>query len=204
MAWHRPGEKPLSEPMMVSLLTHIYASLGLNELKPVWTTYGICTIIHRVTLICVSKLTIIVSDNGLLPGWHQVIIWTKPRILLIGPLRTNFNEILIGIHTSSFKKIHFKMSFGKWRPFCLGLNVLMNWLVSTSINVYFSIPNLYHDGTTHRLFKLTHWGQNKVAPMLQMTFSNAFWYKEIVLFWLKFHGSMCWTYHNLISEPIMA
>ena len=26
------GDKPLSEPMMVSLLTHIYASLGLNEL----------------------------------------------------------------------------------------------------------------------------------------------------------------------------
>ena len=30
MAWRRPGDKPLSEPMMVSLLTH-YASLGLNE-----------------------------------------------------------------------------------------------------------------------------------------------------------------------------
>ena len=32
MAWRRPGDKPLSEPMMVSLLTHIYTSLGLNEL----------------------------------------------------------------------------------------------------------------------------------------------------------------------------
>ena len=32
MAWCRPGDKPLSEPMMVSLLTHIYASLSLNEL----------------------------------------------------------------------------------------------------------------------------------------------------------------------------
>ena len=32
MAWHRPGHKPLSEQMMASLLTHIYASLGLNEL----------------------------------------------------------------------------------------------------------------------------------------------------------------------------
>ena len=28
MAWRRPGDKPLSEPMMESLLTHIYASLG--------------------------------------------------------------------------------------------------------------------------------------------------------------------------------
>ena len=32
MAWRRPGDKPLSKPMMVSLLTHIYASLGPNEL----------------------------------------------------------------------------------------------------------------------------------------------------------------------------
>ena len=33
MAWRQPGKKPLSKPMMVSLLTHIYASLGLNELS---------------------------------------------------------------------------------------------------------------------------------------------------------------------------
>ena len=26
MAWHRPGDKPLSEPMMVSLLMHIYVT----------------------------------------------------------------------------------------------------------------------------------------------------------------------------------
>ena len=32
MAWHRPGDKPLSEQMMVSLPTHIYASLGHNKL----------------------------------------------------------------------------------------------------------------------------------------------------------------------------
>ena len=31
MAWNRPGGKPLSEPMMVSLLTHI--DLGLNDLR---------------------------------------------------------------------------------------------------------------------------------------------------------------------------
>ena len=33
MAWRRPGDKPLSEPMMVSLLTHICViALGLNQL----------------------------------------------------------------------------------------------------------------------------------------------------------------------------
>ena len=38
-------------------------------------------------------------------------------MLLIGPLGTNFSDILIQIHTFSLKKIHFKMSSGKWRPF---------------------------------------------------------------------------------------
>ena len=78
----------------------------------------------RVTHICVGNLTIIGSDNGLSPGRHQVITWTSVGILLIGPLGTNFSEMLVEIHTFSFKKIHLKMLFGKWQPFCLGLNVL--------------------------------------------------------------------------------
>ena len=77
------------------------------------------------THIFVSKLTIIGSDNGLSPGRRQAIIWTNTGILLIGPLGTIFSEILIGIHTFSFKKMHLKMSSRKRQPFCLGFNVLM-------------------------------------------------------------------------------
>ena len=78
----------------------------------------------RVTHICVSKLTIIGSDNGLSPDRRQAIIWTNAGSLLIGPLGTIFSEIWIEIHTFSFNKIHLKMSSAKWRPLCLGLNVL--------------------------------------------------------------------------------
>ena len=78
----------------------------------------------RVTHICVGKVTFIGSDNGLSPGRRQAIIWTNAGMLLIGPLGTNFSEMLIEIHTFSFKEIQLKMSSGKWRPFCLGLNVL--------------------------------------------------------------------------------
>ena len=78
----------------------------------------------RVTHICVSKLTTIGSDNGLSPVRRQAIIWTNAGILLIRPLAIKFNEILIGNQTFSLKKIHLKMSSAKWRPFCLGLNVL--------------------------------------------------------------------------------
>ena len=74
--------------------------------------------------IYVGKLTIIGSDNGFSPKQHQAIIWTNAGILLIGPLGTNFGEILIAIQTFSLKKRHLKMSSAKWRPFCLGLNVL--------------------------------------------------------------------------------
>ena len=89
----------------------------------------LCVLTHwgRVTHICVSKLTIIGSDNGLSPGRHQVIIWTNAGILLIGPLRTNFSEISIEIHIFSFKKMYLKMSSGNWQPSCPGLNVLTLW-----------------------------------------------------------------------------
>ena len=92
----------------------------------------------RVTHICVVKLTIIGSDNGLSPGRRQAIIWTNAGILLIGPLGTNFSEILIEIYTFSFKKMHLKMSSAKWRLFGLGLNELRlgHWY-----NIPLKVPN---------------------------------------------------------------
>ena len=78
----------------------------------------------RVTPICVTKLHTIGSDNGLSPGRRQAIIWTNAGILFINPLETNFSEIFTEIYTLSFKKRHLKMSSGKWRLFCVGLNVV--------------------------------------------------------------------------------
>ena len=78
----------------------------------------------RATQICISKLTIIGSVNGLSPGQRQAIIWTNAGMLLIWTLGTNFSEILSEIHTFSFKEMYLKISSAKWRPFCLGLNVL--------------------------------------------------------------------------------
>ena len=80
-----------------------------------------------MTHICVSKQTIIGSDNGLSPGRRQAIIWTNAGILLIGTSGTNFSEILIEIRIFSFKKMGMKVSSANWRPFCLGLNVLTHW-----------------------------------------------------------------------------
>ena len=73
----------------------------------------------RVTHICVGKLTIIGSDNGLSPGRRQAIVWTNAEIMLIEPLGTNFSEILIGTQIFWFTKMRLKMSSAEWRPFCL-------------------------------------------------------------------------------------
>ena len=52
----------------------------------------------QVTHICISKLTIIGSDDGLSPDQRQAIIWTNAGILITGCLGTKFSEILIKIH----------------------------------------------------------------------------------------------------------
>ena len=103
-------------------VTKAYVSTMRQNSSDQWLTHW-----GRVTHICVFNLTIIGSDNGLSPGRRQAITWTNVGILLIGPLATNFSEMFIEIHTFSFKKIHLKMSSGKWRPFCRGLNVLTHW-----------------------------------------------------------------------------
>ena len=93
----------------------------------------------RVMHICVSKLTIIGSDDGLSPDQCHAIIWTNAGILLIGPSGTNLSEILIKILTFSFEKVHLKVSSAKRRPFFLGLNVLNcgnGGEMSTTMNVW--------------------------------------------------------------------
>ena len=101
----------------------------------------------RATHICVSKLTIIASDNGLSPGRRQAIIWNNAAILSIGLLGTNFSGILIEIVTFSFKKMSLKVSSAKWRPFCLGLYVLKKYeliLSSCDLTMWIRSCEIWH------------------------------------------------------------
>ena len=54
----------------------------------------------------------------------------------IRPIGTNFSEMLIEIQTFPFKKMHLKILSGKWRPFCLGRNVLGSGGVFTGRRIY--------------------------------------------------------------------
>ena len=119
------------------LTSSVKEATGINEL----THWG------RVTHICVSNLTIIGSDNGLSPGRRQAIICTNAGILLIWSLGANFNEIISEINR---KKMHLKMSSGKWRPFCLCLNVLRSHFVSISVTGW--QYNRRHSGDNESLY----------------------------------------------------
>ena len=112
------------------LTDHAVSNIWGNLIR--WPIHGkpipltVCnTLTHwgRVTHICVSKLTIIGSDNGWSPDRRQAIIWTNAGILSIRPLGTKLSEISIVIHIFSFKKMQLKMC-GKWWSRCLGLNIL--------------------------------------------------------------------------------
>ena len=89
--------------------------------------YIVLTHWGQVTHKCVSKLTIIGSDNGLSPGRRQAIIWTNDGILLIGPLATNVSVILIENSYIFFQENAFENIVWKMAAICLGLNVV-NWL----------------------------------------------------------------------------
>ena len=56
---------------------------------------------------------IIDSDSGLLPVWHQAIIWTNAAFLLIGPSGWIFSGILIKTQQFSIKNMHLKMHLQK-------------------------------------------------------------------------------------------
>ena len=129
----------------------------------------------RVTHICVSKLATIGSDNGLSPDRRQAIIWSNAGILLIRTIGTNFSEILSEIHAFSLKKMHSKMASAKWRPFCLGLNVL-------NTDRYLSRLRLKQC--------LLHWDRDKMDAISQTTFSSAFSWMRMYVFRLKFHWSL--------------
>ena len=102
--------------------------------------------------ICVSKLTIIGSDNGLSPDRHQAMIWTDDGILLIGPLGTSFSEILIEIHAffiqeNAFENVVWKMAAILFQPQCVNHG-----------NLFMAVIN-FHASYVVTKWQMSFWGQ---------------------------------------------
>ena len=140
----------------------------------------------RETHICVGKLTIIASNNGLSPSRRQAIIWTNAGILLIRTLGTNFSEILTEIHIFSFKKMHLKMSSAKRWPFCLGLNELMlNDMYTGSANLRASG---YDSSVWIKLILSFHYNKSSISYSVPVSvFCNR------MICWCATRASLCFV-----------
>ena len=79
MAWRRPGDKPLSEPMMVNLPTHICVS------RPQWVNWTAYSNNMRITIFGV---------------------WRYRIQLFIYPLHVHINYIALYITTGSQTNLH--------------------------------------------------------------------------------------------------
>ena len=151
MAWRRPGDKPLSEPMMDNLLTHISVTrpqwVKQWHLRPIINIFVFMNVHDHCSHLqhalnwqnmfsmlnslrssdtiwrCRTGSTLVQVIN-MSPVRHQAVIWTNVDLLLIGPLGTNFSDIMNKIQTFSQNKMHMKMLSPKWQPFCSGPTVL--------------------------------------------------------------------------------
>ena len=95
--------------------------------------------------ICVSKLTIIGSDNGLSPGRRQAIIWTNAGILLIGPNKPQWNlnrDSNIFIQENAFIKVVCEMAAILFQPQFVKMHTCLHckhcgsrqWMLSSQIS----------------------------------------------------------------------
>ena len=116
MAWCQSGDKPLSAPMMVSLLTHIYASHGPNELTIC------CRCVYWPSLCVLPQITPGVRHTGYQgkrAGHHS----SSHRVLLhsSGSSRDNhsheYNEV--------FPQLHWAHTVGRER--CLIICYLLKY-----------------------------------------------------------------------------
>ena len=110
MAWRRPGDKPLSEPMMVSLLTHIYIN------RPQWVFYPHVANFQEVLYLNISI-------------WFSTSFHGKDRnrdILLATIYRSSkwLPFSCIPVRMTCFTNMHLEMLSANWQPFCPRLNVL--------------------------------------------------------------------------------
>ena len=143
----------------------------------------------RVTHICVSKLTIIGSDNGLSPRRRQTIIWTNVAILAIWRQRTYISEILFKIQKFPLKKMHLNMSSAKWRPFCLGLNVLKISRAASTLPCW---------GSTRQAFDVVFTSLISVSRQLPTYIASVEWYLgPHLLTWFNINPSMDKLLHTL-------
>ena len=103
MAWRRPGDKPLSEPMMVSLLTHMCVT------RSQWVNnhWCICSLAH----ICVTTVVISIP---LAPPHHCTLFWKFAESKLKCFLFSSSALIPLLDHCQITLDVHFHVKVMHW------------------------------------------------------------------------------------------
>ena len=91
--------------------------------------------------------------------------WSMIKVKTLGPLRNKLQRNFNRNSNISFQKMLLKMSSSKWRPFYLGLNVL--------------IPSLTKFGLL--MLSLTSWGNQKYITSINTPFGHILYECFIVL-----------------------
>ena len=107
MAWRRPGDKLLSEPMMVSLPTHICVT------RPQWVNTS-----HKGWLS--THLSLHWFIYWLVSAWSQAIIWTSADCSLIEQIHWKFSQNKnISVQENAFEVVVCNMTANLSLPHCV-------------------------------------------------------------------------------------
>ena len=124
MAWRRSGDKPLSEPMMVRLLTHICIT------RPQW--------VNQFAFIVATLIDELVSLGSL--GTNFSEIWIKSFQLSIKNLHLKMPSAKWGSFGSDFKVININCQIRKEIDMTLKLRSHTRWAVAERRRADFDIP----------------------------------------------------------------
>ena len=95
-----------------------WVTILLVPLPLTWHCFHGLTHWGQLMHICISKLDIIGSDNGLFPIQCQAIIWSNIVFVLIGPLNQWNNEDIF-IKENALEKVIYKMAAIWSQPQCV-------------------------------------------------------------------------------------
>ena len=83
MAWRRPGDKPLSEPVMLSLLKHICVT------RPPWVNNGDATVLHFQEFMVGSQLILYSALVSFGKGIKEVLFMSAIHYIM-----SDFKEVM--------------------------------------------------------------------------------------------------------------
>ena len=175
MAWRRPGDKPLSEPMMDSLLTHICVT------RPQWVNSPRCWRMNRFQRRRISNTTNNAVQSSAVITLSNVVRW-----------------IITGTEAEyqSGCWMHKINQSGCWMhkrhpiacPLVSFVNIWEIWPRDNSTALYKGMKRkctCIFNVSSNQSSSLTHWGQDKIDAILQTTFSNAISWMKMFEFRLQ-------------------